>query len=84
MEFETLIETLDSKFSRQLVDVPNYKTTLSYQNPGKLDITINETTYEKPQRLCLITKNNNVFLYINTILLKRHKINIEDIEDVEC
>ena len=84
MEFETLTETLDTYFKRQVVSINTYKNTISYTNPNNTDITIDETEYTNPQRLCFLTKNNTLYLYINTIGNKYHKISVNDIEEIEC
>ena len=80
MNFTTVISKLDGKYSRDTVET-NTGETLSYLNDTNTSITINSTTYN-PHRVCLLHKNNTVYLYINTKLKKYHKIAISTIETI--
>lgn len=81
MELTELTTTLDVLFPREIVSITNYKESLSYPNPDNTEITIDSTDYT-PQRLCIVDKNGTIYLYVNTINQKYHKIAISSIESI--
>lgn len=81
MEFHTLIETLDNLFERNVQHIKKYQDSITYNNPSNTTITIDENEYT-PNRLCLLNKNNTVYLYINTLQKKYHKLPLANIENI--
>ncbi len=81
MELTELTTTLDALFPREIVSITNYKESLSYPNPDNTEITIDSTDYT-PQRLCIVDKNGTIYLYVNTINQKYHKLAISNIESI--
>ena len=66
MDLLTLISTLDqTTFTRETISTKNNHDITSYRNTTGANITINNTTYTKPYRLCLKIKNNVTYLYVN-------------------
>jgi len=84
MDLLTLINTLDNTtFTRETVSTKNSKDITSYKNTTGANITINNTLYMKPYRLCLNVKNNVTYLYVNhTTSSNLTKIAITSIETI--
>lgn len=81
MELTELTTILDGLFEREIVSITDYKDSLSYINPSNTRITIDNEEYT-PQRLCLLEKSSEIYLYINTINRKYHKLKISTIESI--
>lgn len=82
MDLLEIINIFDEKLEREIVNITNYMETLSYANTYKLKVIIDNEEYT-PIRLCLVPKNEGVYLYINTINRKYHKKAIASIESIE-
>lgn len=83
MNLLTLIGKLEPYFRRSIVST-NDGEIVSYEITTNDSITINETTIDNIIRICLHSKDDVTYLYINhTIKGNRCKINIEDISTVE-
>ena len=81
MDFVELTTTLDASFTREIVSINVNTVGLSYPNTENLEVTINETTCT-PNRLCLVDKDSVIYLYVNTINSKYHKLAINSIESI--
>lgn len=82
MDLTTLMGTLESNLTRELVSTID-GDVVSYFSSTPKTVTINDTAYLNSNRLCLISKNNTVYLYITAYDYKKiSKISIADITTI--
>jgi len=86
MKLIETIQFLDLKFARTVRSTPA-KNITSWENTQSYDVTVTvnetDTTYTQPRQLCLKTKNNTTYLYINHLSRRNlTKIPLTTIEDI--
>ena len=85
MNLLTLVDTLETvtDLHREIVSSKRVNQILSYTSTSKFTTEINEDTYTKTNRLCLVHKDNEIYLYINNLTATNlNKINIDDISTI--
>ena len=82
MDLITLIETLESNLSREIVGT-NYGGTVSYAASTPKTVTIDNDEFLQTNRLCLLVVNNITYLYVSSYGFKKTvKVAISGIESI--
>ena len=83
MDLITLIGTLESNLTREIVSTI-HGSTVSYTASTTKTVTINTSTaYSNVNRLCLISKNNTTYMYITSYEFKKTvKVSLADITSI--
>ena len=66
MELLTILPILDTVLTRETVSTKHDTPTVSWTNNTPITVTINETTHNNTQRICIHNKNNTPQLYLHT------------------
>ena len=87
MDILTIINFLDTNFTRKIKTTKNDTDIVAWENKNNLDISVtvdeNSTTYTNVIQLCLKETNNTIYLYVNHIVRRKlTKIPITTIDDI--
>ena len=85
MNLKTLLTTLESTIlTRRVTNTPQGEVISYYNNTNTPHtITINNNTYNNLIQLCLLSKNDSTYLYINHTLRRNlKKFNISNISSI--
>ena len=84
MELMDIVNLFDTNgFNRKVVSSPHHSKILSFDKETTFTVTVNETTFNETNKVCLASTDNTINLYVNNFTLTNYtKIDIKTISTI--
>ena len=84
MDLIDIVNLLDSKgLNRKVVSSPHHPKILSFYKETTFTATINETTFNETNKVCLASTEDTIYFYVNNLTFNNYtKFDIEAISSI--